>query len=514
MKQIESMKKFPYRNFIFWAITLILSCVCFNSCKKEKAYPLEYLKIFDKDTTFLRKGNSYKFSCSFSPSNGINPDFRWETSDNSVATVTGDGTVTAVNIGIAIIKLWVNDGTGLKVSKTIVVMEKPSISIKSITELTYYSASFVLQYYMGGGDIRNSFVGIVWDTVPELNIAKVVGNFKFTTISNNYNINIFDAGTKFYAHAYIKTPLDTVYSESQTFETLPLPMDIFGNYMLNIPLAYGYVAKANGWIYYRNMTDGNKLYKIKEDLSEKQKLCDVVEANSINIIGSNVYFSAYKQGGMHNIMHMKLDETKYALYSNNYTFGTWGAAIVYNNYIYPSNGFFRFSTDGKNTIRGIGFNEFTNIYNNKLYFCFQNINQIDTLYSINVSNLDGTGIEEIHRGYSRHWQYGQFLGIYENAAYFKENVDFKKIDLDNPGIVETLPIRISIYNITNFSIYFSNIDDSNKLYKSDLNGLSVIKICDDVVKYISVIDDWLFYYNSDNHLYKIKQDGTNRQLID
>ena len=149
-----------------------------------------------------------------------------------------------------------------------------------------------------------------------------------------------------------------------------------------------------------------------------------------------------------------------------------------------------------------------NIYNNKLYFLLAAVNNLDSLYTINVSNLDGTNRKELYRGYNLF-----NLGAYENSIYFVENHNLKKMDISSPSLIQSLPIKSNYYNIIQYSIYFSNNSDSYKLYKSDLGGLLISKICDDNAIIISVIDDWLYYYTG-KHLYRIKQDGTGRQLVD
>ena len=187
---------------------------------------------------------------------------------------------------------------------------------------------------------------------------------------------------------------------------------------------------------------------------------------------------------------------------------------MYNNFIYPSNGFFRFSTDNKIFQKNQGFSDHLNIYNGKLYYSLYWVDNIDSLYSINSCNLDGTGVTELYRGYNHYVFHHLALGIYENMAFFIENNILKKIDLKYPKLVTILPVKASEYNIANYTIFYVNKSD-NKLYRCDLNGNLITKISDDTVDCISIIDDWVYYYNSSNiGLYRIKQDGTSKELVD
>jgi len=385
-----------------------------------------------------------------------------------------------------------------------------------VSEVTYFSASFTVQYDMGGGDDAIASCGFVWDTVPTLDTAKLVGRYKAATISTQCSVELLYAGKKYYVRAYAKTPLDLTFSDSVVVETLPVPVDMLGNYMLNTPLAWGLVVKHKDWIYYNNRSDGYKLYKIKVDLTEKQKISDVTEVASLSIIGSNIYLTGNAAGGFSKILRMRLDGSEQYFYrDNSYYCKTWGAAMILGSYIYPSNGNFRISSDGKEILPRKYFNHYINAFNNKLYFCELRVNDSDSLYTINESNLDGTQIKELYRGYNPYIYNGTYLGIYENAAYFRENKDFKKFDLSSPSIVQTLPIKLSVYNIANYSIFYANSEDGGKLYKCDLGGNLATKLCDDCAISISVIDDWLYYFiASDKKLYRIKQDGTSRQLVD
>lgn len=494
------------KNLSFTLLTALSFLIAFlYSCKKEEADPLTELSITSKDTIFLEKGQAKKVDYHYNPTSGVEPELAWKTSDKNIVSVDKDGTLHANNTGKATITLWVNDGTGLESTKTVYVFETPQISITGVSDITYYSANFSLNYNLGGGDESNITMGFVWDTVAQVNLIKNSGIFKVQPLAEQFNVDMFDPDGKIYVRAYIKTPLDTVYTEPKMLDILPVPEGTLGNYMLNIPLAWGTVVKYKDWIYYNNWTDNNKLYRIKNDLTGKQKVNNTASGViSLSIIGSDIYFSS--KG---NIMKMKIDGTGL----HELGAASWKTSLTYGNYIYPSNGYFRVSLNGKEKIPRIGFLLWLNGFNNKLYFCKVRENDSDSLYTINSCNLNGTDVKEIYRGYNPYIFKGSDLGIYENSAYFIEKDWLKKIDLSASSIVQVLTIKPSYYNIVNHTIFFANSEDEDKLYKCDLGGNIVSKVTDDSVALISVIDDYLYYYSGDN-LYRIKQDGTGRQLID
>lgn len=516
------------KNLSLTLLTALSFLIAFlYSCKKEEADPLTELSITSKDTIFLEKGQAKKVDYHYNPTSGVEPDLAWKTSDKNIVSVDKDGTLHANNTGKATITLWVNDGTGLESTKTVYVFETPQISITGVSDVTYYSANFSLNYNLGGGDESNTTMGFVWDTVAQVNLIKNSGIFKVQPLAEQFNVDMFDPDGKIYVRAYIKTPLDTVYSESRMLDILPIPEGTLGNYMLNIPLAYGCVAKYKDWIYYISFKDTSdrytnaKLYRVKEDLIARERLSNAHMVSSLNIIGSYIYCTGVEtsSASQHRIMRIKLDGSKLAKYGEgfyNYNYSSWGPILVSGNYIYPSysSGLFRFSADEKTSESSIGLTQSVNYCNNKLYFTLNKINNIDSLYTIIESNLDGSERKELYRGYHDLYFAGNGdLGIYKNSAYFIEKGIFKKFDLSSPDIVEILPISTYNYNIINDAIYFSNRDDAGKLYKCDLNGNLITKVTDDIVSSISVIDDYLYYYSGIN-LFRIKENGTGHQLID
>ncbi|MBQ6708907.1 MAG: Ig domain-containing protein, partial [Clostridia bacterium] len=64
-------------------------------------------------------GKSSKFAPVIEPSNASNKTLLWKTSDESVATITQDGRLTAVSEGTAIISCETTDGSNLKASCTV-----------------------------------------------------------------------------------------------------------------------------------------------------------------------------------------------------------------------------------------------------------------------------------------------------------------------------------------------------------------------------------------------------------
>lgn len=503
---------------------LLIFLLATFSCKKEKADPLTSLSM-SWDTIFVL-GEEKQLTANWNPSGGVDPDLSWESSDPDVLAVTGSGFAKSVGTGKALVTVRVHDGTGLQSSRTILVQEQPEISISSVNDITFYSASVSLNYNLGGGDLSNSSITFFWSTSSVLDTVNCQGKLRVNEEKQAYSLDLFDQDTKYYVWVYIKNRVGSEFSDSIIIETSPVPDDILGNYMLNIPLAKGTVAKYKDWIYYSNYNDNKRLYKIRTDLTEKQRITEVSSGNfqrfidtikSLNIIGSDIYFSGvYDTHGR--LMKMKTDGTNLRVFEdkNGFPITSLYTALVIGKYIYPefSALYYRVSSDFDEFLVHPFLNFNNNVFNNKLYFCAQEIGHVNGLFTLNVSNTDFTDVQELFRGYNLYKQ-SSFLGVYENSAYLLNRDTLKKIDLEFPELIQILPIKPAYFNIANYSIFYSNIEDNNKLYKCDLRGDSPVKLSDDQVSLISVIDDWLYYYGySDNHFYRIKQDGTNRQVIE
>lgn len=507
-------------SIIQFGLFLIFFLATF-SCKEEIADPLTSLTMH-WDTIFVL-GEEKQLTANWNPGSGVDPDLSWESSNPHVLTITGSGFAKGVGVGKALVTVRVHDGTGLQSSRIVLVQEQPEISITSVTDITFHSASVALNYNLGGGDLSNSSITFYWSTSSVLDTINCQGKLRVNEEKQVYSLDLFDHDTSYYVWAYIKNRVGSEFSNSVAIETGTIPADILGNYMLNIPLAKGTVAKYKDWIYYSNYNDNQRLYKIRTDLTEKQAVVTYLNGipwkpeyvKSLNIIGGDIYFSYAKKAHGY-ISKMKADGTNLTFFKDedDTPISTFEAFIVIGKYIYPESSgriFSRVSIDCDEFQLRNFININNNFYNNKLYFYISKVDNIDSLYSVNVSNTDFTGVQELYRGY----YYYPVLGVYENSAYLIEGEKFKKIDLEFPELIQILPIKPRYFNIVNHTIFYSNKEDNNKLYKCDLAGNSPVKMADDQVSRISVIDDWLYYYGySDTHLYRIKQDGTTRQIVE
>ena len=80
----------------------------------------------NKDSINLQVGNTYKVTATILPANASNTNIRWYSSDNSIATVSEDGTITAIKPGAAAITA---ESGGKKAGILVGVTKKSPIKI-------------------------------------------------------------------------------------------------------------------------------------------------------------------------------------------------------------------------------------------------------------------------------------------------------------------------------------------------------------------------------------------------
>jgi hypothetical protein len=99
-------------------------------------------------------------------------------------------------------------------------------------------------------------------------------------------------------------------------------------------------------------------------------------------------------------------------------------------------------------------------------------------------------------------------------------VDYKKAVTSSVKVTKSPATYSNIMNFGlvakyNNKIYYSNPANGLAISSSNLDGSSVVKLCDDAASYLNVFNDWIYYVNllDNNYIYKIKTDGTGRTIV-
>ena len=266
----------------------------------------------------------------------------------------------------------------------------------------------------------------------------------------------------------------------------------------------GFVAQQGDWIYYSNESDTERLYKMKDDGSEKSRMY-IAASDNINIIGNWIYYSNEAVG---KLCKMKTDGTGWAQLSDDRP----GSMNIVGDWIYYSSnknqGLYKIKTDGSNKTKlDDGFIMQVNVSGDEIYY--RNADKNDILYKIKT---DGSGKAQV--GADSTWSFN----VVNDWIYYENKNDgdkLYKIKADGSSRTKLTDDASSYLNATENWVYYGNDSDGGSLYKVKTDGSGRIKLGKDKIGQINVIGDWIYYINSgDNYaVYRIKSDGTHRQLV-
>lgn len=99
------------------------------------------IKLSDTDITLTSKGDTKKLVATVEPANATDKDVVWESLDPVYATVSSDGTVTAVKRGYAVITCYVEGHESIKASCTVEVDITPTLDFPSEIKLNTSSVT-------------------------------------------------------------------------------------------------------------------------------------------------------------------------------------------------------------------------------------------------------------------------------------------------------------------------------------------------------------------------------------
>lgn len=273
----------------------------------------------------------------------------------------------------------------------------------------------------------------------------------------------------------------------------------------------GNAAQKGDWIYYRNGSDGDKLYKVKNDGSEKTKLDDD-RAININVVDDWVYYSNYSD--YYGIYKIKTDGTERTKLSEDMTtelsvVGDW---IYYNNDWQKGCRLYKIRTDGTDrTQLNEDYSGYINVSGDWIYYT-----NIYNGYKVYKVKTDGTKKTDLG--------FNGFSTIVENDwIFYHFQGQLYKAKTDGSGktkLTNSVYFDMSYINLNEGWIYFVNSLDGNKLYKVAINGEDQMKVIDDIFgreySETGIVNDWIYYYSrsDNNRLYRIKKDGSQKQLVD
>lgn len=246
--------------------------------------------------------------------------------------------------------------------------------------------------------------------------------------------------------------------------------------MLLVDESVRYINVLNGWVYFKNWDDGGALYKIRTDGSDKTKLNND-ESNSINVVGNWVYYSA----------------------GFNAETGEFGCL-------------YKIRTDGsQKTQLNNDWSDYINVVDGWIYYC----NRSDNGYLYKMKT-DGTEKEKLNEDESifinvaDNWiYYGGYDGTGGSLVYY-----LYKIRTDGTERTK-LNNEYSMYiNVSDGWVYYNR--SLSKMCKINTDGTETMQF-EFSAKDVNIINGWIYHYfdgKKDSGYYRVRTDGTERQLID
>ena len=128
-------------HYLLFTILLSVSLIATYSCKKEKDKSVAVTEVrLDKSATTLVEGDTEELMATVMPENATDKGIEWKSSDESVATVSQTGLVTALKEGSSAITVITNDG-GFKATCDVTVNKK----VIAVTGVKLSAASMTLR---------------------------------------------------------------------------------------------------------------------------------------------------------------------------------------------------------------------------------------------------------------------------------------------------------------------------------------------------------------------------------
>ncbi|MBZ9688086.1 DUF5050 domain-containing protein [Clostridium estertheticum] len=239
-----------------------------------------------------------------------------------------------------------------------------------------------------------------------------------------------------------------------------------------------YINVSQDYIYYSNYTDGGRLYKSKLDGSQKQLLVDD-KAAYITLSGEDIYYSNHSDGG-------KLYKVKK---------NGSDAVLNHGNQVIA---------DNNSSNSQVGEVAYINIDGDWIYY----INHADG-HKPYVINKEGT-----YRGKLSD-EYATSLQVFGDWVYYcSGNGTISKVKKDGTGGVVAIKGKASeinkgfYINVLDEWIYYSNVEDGNKLYKIKTDGSGEkIKLSEDAVGYINIVAGNIYYNTTKGKLFRVALNG-------
>ncbi|AJD92224.1 hypothetical protein JMA_29070 [Jeotgalibacillus malaysiensis] len=204
----------------------------FKATTEVQVKPINVTSVkLDKSTNTLKIGETDTLTATISPSNATNKTVSWTSSDNAIATVTGEGIVEAKSVGTAIITVKSEDGEFTDVyTLTVKPINVTSIKLDQTSGTLIEGESTTLQATVSPDNATNKEV--TWSS-SEPAIAEVDANGNITALSAGNAKIIATATDGGYTATFDLTVVpvmiefvDDIYQEVYQWDDFTLPTQV------------------------------------------------------------------------------------------------------------------------------------------------------------------------------------------------------------------------------------------------------------------------------------------------
>ncbi|MEG2673092.1 MAG: DUF5050 domain-containing protein [Ruthenibacterium sp.] len=245
----------------------------------------------------------------------------------------------------------------------------------------------------------------------------------------------------------------------------------YGNATGNI-VNCGYMAQKGDWVYYRNGEDGNKLYKVHSNGSQRQKLTNDA-CYCIGVVSDYVYYSNESENDA--MYRVKTDGSQRTMLTSDETF-------------------------------------YINVVGDWIYY--KNASDGNCMYKIKT---DGTGRQKL----TSHGSWN--INVIGDTIYYQARLDEKdkdmwllySMDTNGNNAQQVISDKVGVVIVVGDYIYYRNNSDDGSLYRVRLNGQDKQQLNADKSYYVNITNNYIYYgsVQEDDALYRVRTDGTGRELI-
>ena len=278
---------------------------------------------------------------------------------------------------------------------------------------------------------------------------------------------------------------------------------VWGNSDANIHQG-GFIAENEKFIYYSNMNDDQRIYKVQKGSQETTKITKH-KSYEINLVGNYIYYIYGSPGYIYRIKNDGTEEEKLT------TKRCLNLLVNKDFMLYKEYG----GKNGDLYIHDIKSNKRKMLKENIVEFSVNgNYIYFSEGVNCNLYKMDfyGNNLMKICDDYVSE------ITIFENYIYYTNfNQDDKLYRINQDGTNKTLISENACWNINIYKgyIYYRNQSDKGNIYKMKLDGSDNHKIIEGNCAKIHVIDDFMIFYRitEGSGYYKADLDGENVQLM-